>query len=254
MTSEINHIIAVDGKFSDVSKIAKIFAKKNNIEALAPLHDKLEGKATLAYEQFEECPEATMFVQTIAGGYGIVGYLMGHKRLQSLGIKKDNKTPKIVAVQIEGSDTIKKAMTNGLESLTKEDLMISETPFEKTLQSTNPLKTYEVVRDSINATDGIIESVSIKEVEENKELFEKELGALNIDVCYQNEKSPFISFAGLIKLAKKGLIDKKDKIYFVLTGMGKTGKRSVKPDAILKPTEDGYVVVENNLEAKGIQL
>ena len=254
MISDINHIIAVDGKFSDVSAIAKTFAKKNDIIALAPLHDKLEGKATLAYEQYEECPEATMFVQTIAGGYGIIGYLMGHRRLETLGIAKDYKVPRIVAIQIEDGDTIKKAITNGLESLTEKDLKMSETPFEKTLQSTNPLKTYDSVNESIKTTNGLIESVSIKEVVDLKNKFETELANVGIDVCFENEKSPFISFAGLVKLAKQGLITENDVLYFVLTGKGKTDPSTVLPDAIVKPIDGGYIVEEKNNELKGAEL
>lgn len=253
MVSDKNHIIAVDGKFSDVSKIAKAFARKNNIEALAPLHDKLEGKATIAYEQYEECPNATMFVQTIAGGYGIIGYLMGHKRIQLLE-NKEHTIPKIVAIQLEGNDTIKKAISKGLNNLTKEDMLISETPFEKTLQSTNPLKTYETVKNCIEETDGIIESVTVSEIESNKDIFETELKSLGIEVNYENEKSPFISFAGLIKLANNGLINEKDKIYFVLTGSGKKDKTMVKPDAIVKPTDDGYIVLECNSNIKEVEL
>ena len=254
MISDINHIIAVDGKFSDVSKIAKEFAKKNNIQALAPLHDKLEGKATLAYEQFEECPEATMFVQTIAGGYGIIGYLMGHERLRLLNISNNYKIPKIVAIQVEDSDTIKKAIINGLENLTEKDLKISEIPFEKTLQSTNPLKTYEQVNECIKNTNGLIESVSVDEVLNIKDIFEKELRTLDIDTNFDNEKSPFISFAGLVKLAHKDLITNKDTLYLVLTGKGKVDQSTVEPDAIVKPTNDGYILTKKNKKLKGIKI
>jgi len=243
MTSEKNHIIAVDGKFKDVSSIAKFFSEKNNITVLAPLHDKLEGKATIAYEQFYECPKATIFVQTIAGGYGILGFLNGHYRLRNAKIEPhDYKIPKILAIQPSDMDTIKKAFEKGLENLTEEDFIISKNPFEKTLQSTNPLKTFKEVRKCIIETNGRILSVSSEEAKEIRNIFEFELMNKKIRISYDNEKSPFLGFAGLVKAANQNIINKEDIIYFVLTGSGKIDSTPVKPDAILIPSKNGYKI------------
>jgi len=242
--TEKNHIIAIDGKFSQVSKIAKEFAKKNNIVAVASLQDKLEGKATIAYEQVKELPFATIFAQTIAGGYGIIGYELGFNRLKLKHLlAKDIKFPKIFAIQSSNEDTISKAINNGLNSITEEDLLISEKPFENTLQSTNPLKTYELVKECINKSNGIITSVNAKEVKEFKYIFEDALTKNNIICDYNNEKSPYICFSGLVKLAREKKICKTDIIYFILTGVGRKHNQTPKPEAILLPTVLGYDII-----------
>lgn len=241
------HIIAVDGHFNQVSNVAKSFAKKNGFMTLAPLHDKLEGKATIAYEQYEELPEATMYVQTIAGGYGILGFLLGHNRLKDYGISaKDYKIPRIIAFQAGDNCTIAKGIELGKEKLTEADLLLPMIPFEKTLQSSNPLKTFTDVHECLKNTNGIIHPVSIPQVEEIKNIFEASLQTHDITVSYDNEKSPYISFAGLVDLAKKGLITSRDIIYMTITGRGRDVGSHIDSEAVVKPTDDGYIVTSSS--------
>lgn len=247
------HIIAVDGPFKDVGAVGKAFAKKNGISYLAPLHDKIEGKATLAYEQYEELPEATMYVQTIAGGYGLFGYLLGHKRLKEAGIEpSDYSVPKIIAIQAEDNCTIAKGLEVGRSSLTESDLLLPEVPFETTLQSSNPLKTFSEVKDCLDQTNGLIAVANIEEVKSNKEEFEMALSKNGINLSYDNEKSPYISYAGLKDLAKKGQISSNDIIYFVLTGRGRNQTDELKPETIVGATKDGYTVISSSEFMKGL--
>jgi threonine synthase len=247
MISDKVHIIAVDGHFNKVSSVAKHFAKKNNLVVLAPLHDKLEGKATIAYDQYQELPEATMFVQTIAGGYGVIGFFAGYQRLKSLGMcPKDYKVPRIVIVQPEDNCTIINGMIVGKEKLTEKDLILPPNPFEKTLQSTNPLKTFSEVKECIDQTDGLFSIAGIKEIVELKNIFESSLKSHGILVSFENEKSPYISFAGLVKLAKENKITKDDVLYLVITGRGCTGRINLEPEAVLKPNTSGYDIISSS--------
>lgn len=243
MIADNIHIIAIDGHFNQVSRIAKTFAKKNGITVLAPLHEKIEGKATIAYEQYEELPDATIFAQTIAGGYGIIGFNLGHTRLKKLGVTSaDYVVPRIVAIQAGDSCTIEKGIRVGKENLSEFDLILPSNPFETTLQSTNPLGTFAQVKECLDKTNGFITSASTEEVLKIKTIFEKAMKANNISISFDNEKSPFISFAGLIKLAKEDKITSRDVIYLVITGNGRGEKPSLGPEAILKPTEAGYII------------
>ena len=203
LISDNIHIIAIDGPFNQVSKIAKTFAKKNGIPHLAPLHDKLEGKATIAYEQFEELPEATMFVQTIAGGYGIMGFSLGYDRLSKFEINnKKYKVPRIIAVQTEDNCTIEKGIRIGKDNLLESDLILPLDPFEKTLQSTNPLSTFAKVKNCLDKTNGLIVTASLSEIDKLKVLFDRVLHSHDIQISFDNEKSPYISFTGLVALLK----------------------------------------------------
>lgn len=254
MKKDSIHIIAVDGHFDQVGSVAKSFAKKNGLITLAPLHDKLEGKATLAYEQYEELPEATMYVQTIAGGYGILGFLLGHKRLKEFGMSPKNYSiPRIIAIQAEDNCTIAKGMEVGEGKLTADDLILPKLPFEKTLQSSNPLKTFSEVKEAINETKGLVGVASIEKIQEIKDFFEASLLKHDIHVSFENEKSPHISYAGLIALAKKNLITSKDVIYMVITGKGCEKKSEMlDPEAIVKPMPNGYEVVSSSDYLKGL--
>lgn len=241
------HIIALDGHFNQVSSIAKLFATKNNIQVVAPMHEKLEGKATIAYEQYEELPSATIFAQTIAGGYGILGFVLGHKRMKMNGITdRKYKIPRIYAFQVDDNCTITTAYKNGVENISDEDLKLPQIPFEKTLQSTNPLKTFSAVKMALDGTNGMIESSSIKEVESIKNIFEDALQKEGMKVSFDKEKSPYISFAGLVKLAKAGKIKKEDIIYMVVTGRGCKEQGNIEPEAILKQTEGGYEILKSS--------
>ena len=243
------HIIAVDGGFKTVGAIAKKFAKANNFTAIAPLHDKLEGKKTIAYEQFEELPEATIFVQTIAGGYGVIGFYEGHKILQKLGLEK-SKMPKIFCVQSKDGATIEKLYNNKRRVINANDIIATKDIFEKTLQSTNPLSTYGFVKNALDNSDGEIVSVDKNNVSNIQKIFYRAMKKSNIQISYRNEKSPFISFAGLLKLSKAKKIKKSDVIYLLITGRGRGNNEKVKPDAIVRPTTDDYKIITATKKVK----
>ena len=67
-----------------------------------------------------------------------------------------------------------------------------------------------------------------------------------MELSYEDEKSPYISFAGLVKLAKAGKINKEDVIYMVVTGRGRREHTNVEPEAILKPVEGGYDILKTS--------
>jgi len=247
MINDNIHIIAVDADFNRVSEVVKSFSKKNDIAILAPLHDKLEGKATIAYEQFSELPEATMFVQTIAGGYGIIGFLLGHERLRLFGLSSSNyKIPRIIAIQSADNCTIARGMLVGKENISDSDLILPKNPFEKTLQSTNPLKTFAQVKNCLEKTNGLITVASEEEIITLKNIFEEALARHNIGVSYENEKSPYISFAGLVNLAREKKINSSDIIYMLMTGKGRGDNITPNPEAIVKPDDNGYEIIKSS--------
>ena len=213
---EQNELIAIDKPFQQISFLAKTEAKQNNFLHIAPLAWKIEGKATIAYTIYENLPQTNVIIQTIAGGYGLLGLELGIQRLKILGLKNDDKY-RYEAFQIEGADTFAKLLPLNRD-IFETDLVLPVNPFEPTLQSTNPLSTYNLVRKVIVETGSSVSSVTKSDVLNSFEFFNEECKALNIDISFDDEKSPYISWAGLLNAKKEGRIKNSDKIAFIITG------------------------------------
>ncbi len=228
-----NHFIAVDGPFPTISAIAKNFAKKNNLTFVTTFHEKIEPYTTLAYEQFEQLPDATMYVQTVSSGYGAIGFFKGHQRLVENNLEKRSDIPKIVCVQSQDNNYF--VETYNLGKSAKPERKSSAAPFEPTLQSSNPAKNYPFIEEILNATQGLVTDAGPKEVEEIKDVFEDSLEEFKIKLSHELEKAPYIGFAGLVKLAKEKKISKKDKIFFIITGRAFEKFEKPAPSAIVRP-------------------
>lgn len=226
-----NILIAYNGPFQDISSIAKKRSSANSILHLSPLPWKLEGKATLAYNIFENIPNTNVIVQTIAGGYGIMGIQLGINRLKKLKLLNGGQH-RYEIFQITGADTIAQLIPLK-ENIIKTDLKLPLNPFEPTLQSTNPLSTYSHLRKIIIETNSNINSVTTKEVIDNAGFFDKECHDLGIDISYEDEKSPYISWAGLLKRSKEKKLSSTDKIVIIITGARKRTGLTLDPNIII---------------------
>lgn len=226
-----NLLIAYDGPFQKVSNIAKERAKEQGTLHLAPLGWKIEGKATLAYAIFEQLPDTNVLVQTIAGGYGALGLQLGIERMRELKLIRESEI-RYELFQIDGADTISRLMPLNRD-IEQTDLKLPVNPFEPTLQSTNPLSTFNAVRKLVVDSGSAISSVLEKDVQEACEVFSEECKNLDIPIAYEDEKSPFISWAGLLARSKAGALRPTDKIAFIVTGSKHRVGEIPVPDVIL---------------------
>jgi threonine synthase len=112
-----NYIIYVDDYYPQISPYAKRFAQSNGLTAIAPLHDRTEPYATVAYEQFRKLPKCDYFVQTIASGMGPIGFLRGHKNLVKFGLEKPEDVPRIICIQSSEMSVMSRAYNSGRTSL-----------------------------------------------------------------------------------------------------------------------------------------
>lgn len=228
-----NLLVAYDGPFQEISAIAKVQAKEKGSLHLAPLGWKIEGKATLAYHIFERLPGTNVIVQTIAGGYGALGLELGIGRMRQAGLVSKDIAPRYELFQIDGADTIARLMPLNRD-IEETDLKLPVNPFEPTLQSTNPLSTFKEVRRVVTQTKSSIRSVTEQEVVEGHDIFEKTCVELGIPISYEDEKSPFISWAGLVKQSREGKLKPTDRIAFVVTGSRKRTGNIPEPDLVLQ--------------------
>lgn len=245
LITDKNFVIAINGAFQDVSPVSKIFSKKNDFSQITSKHEKIEPYTTIAYEQFEQLPSTTMYVQTLSSGYGPLGFLKGHQRLVKNGDEKKSNIPKIVCIQSEDNNNISQAYNfNNLNLLKKYP---KTNPFEHTLQSSDPSKNFNKIAEVLNSTNGLITDVNLKETENIKEVFDYELKRLNIHLDYEKEKSAFIAFAGIKKLANKGKIKSNETILLMITGRGKLPYKQGTPSAVLRAVSlENYSVEEVN--------
>lgn len=246
-----NFIIYVDDQYSEISPYTKEFAKLNNLTPIAPMHDRTESYATVAYEQFRQLPDCDYFVQTIASGMGPIGFYKGHQNLVNLGLQKKDRIPKIICVQTSQLKMMSHAYNTGAKKLTKEDMPkdFPENLFEPTLNSTNPVNNYPHLYSTLQANDGIITDVEGDFTMHYSEPLIRALKKRNIFLRDNLEKSLLIEYAGLIKLSRENQLKKGAKILMLACGRGKDDNTELlKPDAIINPNTQNPVELFKKLQ------
>lgn len=209
-------VFLVDTDFPHVSAVAKAAARENGWHHLAPLAWKLEGKASLAWWLYETCPQIDVIVQTVAGGYGPLGYETGFKRLRGMldfghhGVLKNRE---YLLFQPADADTLTRAWSSGTASVALDDLRLPTDPFEPTLQSTNPVATLPALRSTL-PSGSTFHAVSGEDVERAKPWAEKVFAESGITLDYERERSAYISLAGLMTRA----LNPSTRLALIVTG------------------------------------
>ncbi|MEV6927473.1 pyridoxal-phosphate dependent enzyme [Dactylosporangium sp. NPDC051485] len=208
-------VFLVDTSFPKVAKVAKDAAARDGRHHLAPVGWKLEGKASLAWWLYETAPQVDLIVQTVAGGYGPLGYETGFRRLSRAvdhphGILKNRR---YLLFQPADADTLTRAWQAGHRTLAEEELNLPDDPFEPTLQSTNPVATLPLLRQQM--PDGtVFRAVTPVAVEEARPLADKVLAEAGIALDYERERSAYISLAGLLT----SKLERTTKLAFIVSG------------------------------------
>lgn len=231
-----NFIIFVDNDYPAIGPYTKLFAKKNNLTPIAPMHDRTECYATIAYEQFQKLPNCAYFVQTIASGMGPIGFYKGHKNLVKLGLQKEKNIPKTICVQSSEMNVMAKAFNSGRKTLDNEDLptYFPEDLFEPTLNSTNPVNNYPEFRSMLMENEGIILDVSPTTTMKEGFTIVKSLERRGIHLRHDLEKSLLIEYAGVVQLAKRHFFKKHENILLLACGRGRDSTDDlIEPDAVI---------------------
>jgi threonine synthase len=234
-----NFIIYVNEHYPKISPYARSFAKENGLTPIAPMHDRTEAYATLAYEQFRLLPQCNYFVQTIASGMGPIGFYKGHQNLTRLGVQKASNIPTIVCIQSGENNLMSRAYNSGRRSLVPGDLP-TEFPddlFEPTLNSTNPVNNYPQLLKTLDENGGIITDVDALETMRDGSSIAKALEGRRLPIRVDLEKSLLIGYAGIRKLAGQGKFKKGENILLLATGRGRDNcAELLQPDAVIDVT------------------
>ncbi|MFH7027067.1 MAG: pyridoxal-phosphate dependent enzyme [Heteroscytonema crispum UTEX LB 1556] len=247
-----NYIIYVDDYYPQISPYSKRFAKDNGLVAIAPLHDRTEPYATVAYEQFRKMPKCDFFVQTIASGMGPIGFLRGHNNLVKFGLERKEDIPRIVCIQSSEMSVMSHAYNSGRTALTQDDLpkTFADNLFEPTLNSTNPVNNYPDLYNCLQESNGIITDVDINYVKEKAQPLVDAFKNRGLSLRTDVEQSNLIGFAGLIQLAEKGEFKKDQTIVMLSCGKGKDVSTELyEPDAWVSPQKDDPVELKQKLDA-----
>lgn len=248
-----NHIIFVDSHYPLIGPFAKAFAKANGLTAIAPIHDRTESYATVAYEQMQKLPDCDFFVQTIASGMGPLGFYKGHLNMVKLGIQTKERIPRVVCVQSGEMNAMSKAYNAGRTELTMDDLPkeFPEDLYEPTLNSTNPVNNYPDLYKCLEENNGIITDVAPEIVKRDGQLIVDILNERGYTLRPDLENSLLIEFAGLVKLAAEGVFKKDDVVLMLACGRGRdTATKLIEPDLVIDPKTADPVDVYNRLNGK----
>lgn len=223
--STIGKIVYADVPFETFGPIVTKHAKEHGYRHLAPLKWKVEGKAPHAYHIFENAPDVNVITQTVGGGFGPIGTHTGMSRLRKYGLL--NHKVRFELVQVEESNAIDKMLQlNGHADLF--EFKFPQVPFEPTLFSTNAAITLAYLKPILQQTGSHITSTGIPLVEDSALELLKAAEDFGLELSYDDERCPFIAWAGLKTAAQKGLLKSTDNIALMVTGSPK--RRGLIPD------------------------
>lgn len=247
-----NFIVFVDDDYRTVGPYAKQFALQNKLNLIAPLHERTECYATLAYEQFKQMPGCEFFAQTIASGMGPIGFSRGHENLVKFGLEQSTSVPRLVCIQAEQTNSMYRAFKDGKTSMSPADLAPANTElYEPTLNSTNPVNNYPDLYRCLTENKGLITCAGEMDVRRETSGFIEALERRKISLRFDLEKSLLIGFTGLVRLAAEHQIGRGDRVLLLATGRGEEHSDALlTPNAVIRPSLVDPVDLFRSLEPR----
>ncbi len=209
-------VIKVTGTYDEAKKLAHDFADQRHlyldrgIRSLAAV----ESMKTIAFEIAEQLPATRSgssptgwrspdwYIQAVSGGLGPIGVMKGFQELQYLNLTAG--VPSLGIIQAEGCAPMVSAWKAGKAQA--EPVLHPQTHIT-TLTTGDPGRAYTLLQQQIRDTGGVMESVSDEEAFRALRLIAK-LEGLSV------EPAAAAAFAGLIKLAREGIL-KRDELIVV---------------------------------------
>jgi len=194
-----------DGCMKVVQEITKIkrFYLANSMNSL-----RVEGQKTVGIEIVQQSDWEVPDVIVIPGGnLGNVSALgKGLEMMRDLGMI--NRMPRIVVAQAENANPLYRAYQRNYESF---EPMTAKTTLASAIQIGNPVSYEKAVR-VLKQFDGIVEQASEEEL--------ADAAALADTTGMFNDPHTGVALAALIKLLKKGVIDRNERVVVISTAHG----------------------------------
>jgi threonine synthase len=203
-------VIKVTGTYDHTKIVAASFADSKGlfldrgIKSVAAI----ESMKTMAFEMVEQLgwKSPDWFIQAVSGGMGPIGVAKGFEELKELGVV--DKVPAIAVIQADGCAPMVRAFKNGQRVATpieNPQTMIA------TLATGNPGRAYELLYDLIGQNGGTMEAADDEEAYNATHLIARTEG-LSV------EPATAVAFAGLIKLARRGIIKPHETVVINCSG------------------------------------
>ena len=220
-----SQVVKITGSYDQAKIVAAEFARQRGLyqDMGARTVTAVEAMKTLAFEIAEQLTmhqgppsEATesapkwrtpdWYVQAVSGGMGPLGVYKGFQELKSLGLI--DRIPALAIIQAEGCAPMVESWKKGLE---KAEPVLSPKTRIETLATGDPGRTYTMLRDQVNETHGIFESVSDEDSFRAMHVLAKMEGI-------SAEPASGAGFAGLFKLVRAGVIKSSETVVVNCTG------------------------------------
>jgi threonine synthase len=215
-----SQVVKVTGSYDQTKQMAAEFARQRGLtyDMGTRTISSIEAMKTVAYEIAEQLGIPSKdnnqhkwisphwYIQAISGGMGPLGVAKGFHELKQMGFV-DN-IPAIAAIQAEGCSPMVASWKQGLE-----EPIIVTTPKThiETLATGDPGRTYKLLKHEVDKSKGVFESVSDSEAFRAMHVVAKMEG-LSV------EPAAGVSFAGLFKLIRRGVIKPTDTVVVNCTG------------------------------------
>ncbi len=251
-------VVKVTSTYDQAKRLATRFAERNGYyyDRSAGSVASVEAMKTIAFEIAEalggtpgswRAPD--WYVQAVSGGLGPHGVLKGFDELRRMGLT--NSVPRLAAIQTEGCAPMARAWKEGRQ--VAEPVALPSTRIF-TLSTGDPGRGYTLLRERmLGGSGGTFESVTDDEATEAMHLLARMEGM-------SAEPAAGVAFAGLIKLARQGVIDPAHSVVVNLSGhsmpaeeeiLGESWFRDLAPaDASTDLPEDGLLAALSGLDQR----
>lgn len=220
-----SQVVKITGSYDEAKQVAAEFARQRGLyqDMGARTVTAVEAMKTIAYEIAEQLtmlqgPPADStkehpkwrtpdwYIQAVSGGMGPLGVYKGFTELKQLGLI--DHIPALGPIQAEGCAPMVESWKKGLE---KAEPVLSPKTRIETLATGDPGRTYVMLRQQVNETQGVFESVSDEEAFRAMHVLAKMEGI-------SAEPASGVAFAGLFKLVRAGIIKPTDTVVVNCTG------------------------------------
>jgi threonine synthase len=224
-------VIKVTGTYDQTKVVANGFAKSRGIYLDRGIKSiaAVESMKTMAYEIAQQLDwrSPDWFIQAVSGGMGPIGVAKGFAELVELGIV--DKVPALGIVQSTGCAPMVRAFKNG-----RTVAVPVENPQTviATLSTGDPGRAYEILLNHIAHDGGTMEDATDEEAFEATRILARTEG-LSV------EPATAVAFAGLIKLAERGIIKPDETVVINCSGHTFPVEKQILGDQFAKHVDVG---------------
>ncbi len=203
-------VIKVTGTYDQTKVVAASFAQNKGIfidrgiKSIAAV----ESMKTMAFEIAQQLNwhSPDWFIQAVSGGMGPIGFAKGFEELIALGLV--DKMPALGIIQPSGCAPMVRAYNNGRSVVTPVE---NPETIITTLATGDPGRAYELLFNLVNENGGAMEDASDEEAFNATRLIARTEG-LSV------EPATAVAFAGVIKLARRGIIKPNEVVVINCSG------------------------------------